>query len=77
MHFRFRIWTEIQTKAKIEMLHVLYMSRIATADGSAIPSIDEISSETFYNEEPLSEAILCRWKFIIDMFVKNDFIRIN
>lgn len=74
MYFSFRMWNEIQEKAKIEMLHVFWMTRIAMADGNAIPSIDEISSETFYREEPISKTVLNRWKFIIDMFTANDFI---
>lgn len=72
--FFFRMWAEIQSNAKIEMLHVLYMSRIALADGSEVPSMDEISAETFYKNEPPSKIVLKRWKFIIDMFVENGFI---
>lgn len=74
MIFVFRMWKEIRTNAKIEMLHVLFMSKLAMADGAATSSIDEISTETFYKEEPPSKAVLKRWKFIIDMFTENDFL---
>lgn len=70
----FRLWKEIQTNAKIELLHVLWMSRIALADGHTIASIDEISAETFFKDEPSPKVVLKRWKFIIDMFVENGFI---
>lgn len=70
----FRMWKEIKTNAKIELLHVLVMSRIAMADGSSIPSIDEISAETYYKDEPSPKDVLKRLKFIIDMFVENGFI---
>lgn len=68
------MWTEIKTNAKIEMLHVLFMSKIAMADDTTTSSDIEISAETFYKEGPPSKAILKRWKFIIDMFIENDFI---
>lgn len=72
--FASRIWTQIKTNAKIEMLHVLFMSKIAMADDITAASSDEISPETFYQEKPPSKAVTNRWKFIIDMFIENDFL---
>lgn len=68
------MWHEIQEKSKMELLHILFMSKLVLADKSSAPSIDEVSPETFYTDEPPSKAVLNRWKFIIDLFVENRFI---
>lgn len=67
------MWAEIQKTAKMETLHVLFMSKLALSDYSAVSEIDEISPDTFFNDEPPSDAVLNRWKLIIDMFVENGF----
>lgn len=68
------MWNEIQGRAKIEMLHVFVLSKLCMVEKQSASSLDAIYSETFFNDEPPSKAILNRWKFIIDMFQANGFI---
>lgn len=74
LHF-FRMWNEIQSKAKFELLHSLFMVKIVVADeSSAPPSLDEVSPETFFSGEQPSTAVLNRWKCILDVCKDNKFI---
>lgn len=69
-----RIWHEIQVKAKLELLHILFVAKISLANRTTEPSIDEISLNTIFNEQSPSEAVLRRWKFLIDIFAENGLI---
>lgn len=64
----------MKENAKVELLHILFMLKICNADEKKTPSMDEISDETFLKSEKPSDAILNRWKCIIDLFKQNEFI---
>lgn len=68
------MWNEIREKAKIEMLHILVLSKLCMVEEHSAPSLDTISSETFFMDEPPSKATLNRWKLMIDMFQVNGFL---
>lgn len=67
------MWNEIQTHSKIELLHVLFMTKLTMEDECSIASMDEISPDTFSKMKSPSKAALERWNFIIDMYIKNGF----
>lgn len=68
------MWQEIQKKAELEFLHILSMSKMSLTERSSIPSLDNISADTFYEKMPLSKVILNRWKLIIDLYQEHGFI---
>lgn len=65
------MWEEIQKRAKIEMLHILFMIKVTTAD---LDSLGETSPDAFYNWKQLPNEVLKRWKIIIKIFTENEFI---
>lgn len=68
------MWIKIQDKAKNELLHAIFMIKVVFADEKDIPSLDEVSPDTFFTEEIPSILILNRWKLVIDLYKENDFI---
>lgn len=69
------MWTEIQSKAKFELLHSLYMVKIVAADESlAPPSLDEVTPDMFFNQAKPTNAILNRWRCILNVCKENKFI---
>lgn len=68
------MWNEIKDKAKIELMHILFMAKLCKSDETSIPQSDEITPETFSKVEKPSLSVLQRWKCIIDLFDKNGFI---
>lgn len=50
------------------------MTKICKADESETSSIDEITPETFFKQKKPSDAILSRWKCIIDLFERNELL---
>lgn len=65
------MWEEIQKRAKIEILHVLFMTKVTTAD---LSSLSNTSPDAFYNWKKLPDIVLKRWKLIIKIFTENEFI---
>lgn len=71
----FRMWKEIQTKAKYVLLQSIFMAKIAMTDKtSTTTSLDEVTSDTFIDEGPPSKAVLQRWDCIFDICERNGFI---
>lgn len=68
------MWDEIQEKAKIELLHALFMAKIVTADDNSAPSLDEVTPESFFREEAPSDALLKRWRCIFHVCENNGLI---
>lgn len=69
------MWVEIKDRAKIELLHALFMIKVTTFDPKtqADPH-QEICQETFFNWKRLPEHVATRWELLIDTFDKNGFI---
>lgn len=66
------MWDEIQSKAKNELLHSLFMLKVVTADeSSAPPSLDEVTPDHFFNEEKPTNVVLQRWQCILDLCKEN------
>lgn len=66
------MWEEIKGKAKLELLHSLFMVKIVAADESSTPSsLDEVTPETFYSKKSLSNAVLNQWKTILSICEEN------
>lgn len=65
------MWKEIQTRAKIELLHVLFMTKVTTVD---LSSLGDSSPDAFYNWKQLPNVVVKRWKLIIKLFIENGFI---
>lgn len=72
--FLIRIWNEIQNKAKLEILHVFFLTKCVLANEQTAPWIEDITPETFFSSELPSKAILDRWKLILDVFQENSLI---
>lgn len=70
-YFGFRMWREIQRRAKIELLHVLFMIKMITFDASASQERDP---DAFYDWKELPDNVSKRWQLLIDIFSKNGFI---
>lgn len=69
------MWNEIKDKSKIEILHIFFLSKLCMVETSETPPLlDAVNSETFFKNEPPSDAVLQRWKLIIDLFQENGFI---
>lgn len=68
------MWQEVQSKAEMELIHVLIMSKLPLIDKSSVSSLEEVSPDTFYQKGPPSEAILNRWKLIIDLYTEHGFV---
>lgn len=69
------MWKEIKDKAKLELLHSLFMVKVVTADERSTPSsLDEVTPETFFSGESPSEAILNRWECILSVCNDNELI---
>lgn len=69
------MWNEIKVKAKIELLHSLHMVKVVMADESTMPSsLDEVTQDTFCNAP--TEAVLNRWKCILDVCKDNKLIKL-
>lgn len=60
--------------AKMELLHVIFMTKICRADETETATIDEITSETFFRQKKPSDSVLRRWKCIIDLFERNELL---
>lgn len=60
--------------AKTELLHVIFMTKISRADETESLNIDDITPETFFKQKKPSDSILSRWKCIIDLFERNEFL---
>lgn len=69
-----RIWDEVRAKAKNELLHSIFMSKLVYADSSDVPVIDEISPETFSHDKPLPKEVFHRWQLILEIFKNNNFL---
>lgn len=68
------MWHEIQQRAKMELLHILYMSKLALIDASTLTPLDEATPDMFFQDGPPSKEVLVRWKLIIDLFIQNGLI---
>lgn len=68
------MWFEIRNRAKVELFHVFILSDLCMVENDSVSSLDTFSPDTFFKEDPPSEAILKRWKFIVNMFQENGFI---
>lgn len=69
------MWNEIQKKARFVLLQSIFMAKIAMTDKSTTTtSLDEVTSDTFINEDPPAKAVLQRWNCILDIYEKNEFI---
>lgn len=69
------MWGEIKDRAKIELLHVLFMIKVTMFDPKTQAEPDqEICQEIFFNWKSLPEDVSSRWELLIDIFVKNEFI---
>lgn len=65
------MWREIRQRARIELLHVLFMIKMITFDASNDSDNDP---DAFYNWKELPESVSIRWQLLIDIFDKNGFI---
>lgn len=70
----FRMWNEIRKNAKVELLHVLFMTKVCLADSETAPDLEDICPDTFYDDKPPSNEILTRWKCVLELFERNEFI---
>lgn len=52
----------------------MFMVKIVVAEESEAPSLDEVSDETFFSKGKPSNAILDRWRCILEVCKENDFI---
>lgn len=69
------MWNEIKEKSKLELYHVLFMTKVVAADESETPSsLDDITPDSMFKEESPSKGILNRWKCILDLFKDNNLI---
>lgn len=69
------MWDEIRKNAKFVLLQSIFMSKIAMSDKTSTPtSLDDVSSETFICEGPPSDAVLRRWKSILNIYERYNFI---
>lgn len=68
-----RMWREIREKAKLELLHILFMMKVNSVDENSAQSIDEITPSTIFKELP-TKIVLNQWKYQIDLFTENGFI---
>lgn len=74
LFFLIRIWNEIQNKAKLEILHIFFLTKCVLADEQTAPWIEDITAETFFSSKLPSKIILNRWKLILDVFQENALI---
>lgn len=68
------MWREIQEKARLELLHILFMVKVNSVDETSARPIDEISPTTIFQGELPTKHVLEQWKFLIDLFIENGFI---
>lgn len=64
------MWKEIQNKAKLEILHVLFMVKVTTMD---VSQLDEISPGDFLFWKKLPKETQDRWNLTIQLFNENGF----
>lgn len=73
LHLLFRMWDEIQQKAKIELLHVLFMIKMITFDTSSSQKT-RVDPKVFYDWIKLPQNVQTRWKLLMEIFSENEFI---
>lgn len=57
--------------AKLEFMHIIFMTKIALADKNHVADVESFSPGMFNEGGKPSDTILNRWKIIIDLFVEN------
>lgn len=68
------MWHEIREKAKMELLHILFMAKINLIEENSAQSPHDMTPDTLFKEELPSKAVLRDWKFKIDMFTEHGLI---
>lgn len=66
------MWEEIRQRAKIELLHILFMIKVTTYVPDA--SNESIGPDTFFNWTQLPDRVRIRWQIVLDIFNENGFI---
>lgn len=69
-----RMWKEIRSKAKVELIHTIFMLGICLADTDTDADWDNVSPDTFKNENELSPGHIARLKAVIELFDKHDLL---
>ncbi|XP_055296714.1 uncharacterized protein LOC129565642 [Sitodiplosis mosellana] len=67
-----KMWAEIRKKAKFTLFRLFVRAKITKDDQTAYLANDIADNMTPY-EKPASKTILDQWKFIIEIFVENEF----
>lgn len=57
--------------AKIEFMHIMFMTKIALADMNHVSDVESFTPGMFMEGGKPADNILNRWKIIIDSFVEN------
>lgn len=69
-----RIWNEIRNIGKMELLRILFVIKLVFVERDSVPSLETITPETFFKEEPPTKIALSRWKIIIESMIENELI---
>lgn len=71
------MWREIKDKAKIQLLRVLNNTKFLRASFDISNDESELTEHALEHKivgQPISDTVLIRWRYIVDLFVENGFI---